>query len=775
MKLLYRSFAGGEIAPEMFGRLDLGKYQTGVQRALNFTTLPHGPAARRPGTRFIREAANSAYPVRLIPFVFSATQAVIIELGHLTARFHNVSGTTLAADTRAVSSYASASPTGRVVFVFAPNFAVGTTVYLTGMTGAATALAGVPFVVRQNGTDAGSRSLTFPSGSYVIGSDLPGGSGTLTAASYSSSGAEYTLATPWAAADLGTLAFTQNADVLTVASQLYATREIRRLAADNWQVATVSFTPTLAAPTAPSATPTIPTATNPTVQSYRITSIGTDGVTESAATATVTATNNLTIAGNFNTISWTAAADAARYYVYKLRGGTYGYIGQTTGTSLIDDNILADTTTTPPESTITLNTAPNEYPAAVTYFEQRRWFAGTLSRPQNVWATRNATESNLTSSTPSRDDDALAFRIAAQQQNAIRYLVPLVDLIALTAGGEFRIFADGGAAITPGTLAVKPQSYSGAAPVQPALTSGSCLYVQSQGSRVRELSYDSSGLGVYKSVDVSLFAPHLFNSKQLKELAYVRAPDQTLWAVRTDGTLLGMTYVPDQQVFGWHQHTTDGLIESVAAIPENGEDALYLCVNRTINGTSKRYIERLNSRLFSSAADAWFVDCGLNYTGTPQVHFSGLSHLEGKSVQVLADGAVVSNRTVAGGVLTPDLDVAASVVTVGLGYASDLQTLPAALDRAPANGQGTMKNVSKVHLRVTQSSIVKAGPTFEKLREYPARAVTDPYGAPPALRTGELSLAIDPSWNTDGSVCVRQDQPLPLTVLSLTADDAVGG
>ena len=773
MKGLYRSFAGGEITPEMFGRLDLGKYQTGLQKALNFTTLPHGPAARRPGTRFIREVANSAYPARLIPFVFSATQAVIIELGHLTARFHSAAGTTLSPDVRSFT-YTSGSPADPVIFTFATPFPLGSTVYLTGMTGSAAALANVPLTTAKNGTSLNNPFLKFASGAFVTGADLPNASGALTASAYIGGGA-YTLATPWAAADLATLTFAQNADVLTVVSPLYAAREFRRLAADNWQLSTVTFVPTLAAPSAPSATATATTPTTPTVQSYRITSIGSDGITESAATATVTATNNLTIAGNFNTIAWTAAAGAVRYYVYKLRGGSFGYIGQTTGTSLLDENILADTTTTPPESTITLNTATSQYPATVTYFEQRRWFAGTVQQPQNVWATRNATEANLTSSTPSRDDDALAFRIAAQQQNAIRHLVPLIDLVALTAGGEFRIFADGGAAITPGTLSIKPQSYSGAAPIQPALTSESCLYVQSQGSRIRELSYESSGLGRYKSTDVSLFAPHLFNGKQMKELAYVRSPDQTLWVVRTDGILLGMTYVPDQQVFGWHQHSTDGTFESAAAIPENGEDALYVCVRRTIGGVAKRYVERLASRLFTAAANAWYVDCGISYTGDPQVRFSGLDHLEGKAVQVLADGAVVSGRTVVAGVLTPDLDVAASVVTVGLAYNSDLQTLPAVLDQTQANGQGTMKNASKVFLRVTQSSMVKAGPTFDKLTEYPARAVNDPYGSPPALRTGELSLAISPSWNTDGAVCVRQDQPLPLTVLSLTIDESVGG
>ena len=106
---------------------------------------------------------------------------------------------------------------------------------------------------------------------------------------------------------------------------------------------------------------------------------------------------------------------------------------------------------------------------------------------------------------------------------------------------------------------------------------------------------------------------------------------------------------------------------------------------------------------------------------------------------------------------------------------ADLRTLPLAVEGMQASGQGTMKNVNKVHLRVSQSSLVKAGPTFDRLREYPAREVTDPYGNPPALRDGELSLSVDPSWNTDAAVCMRQDAPVPLTVLSMTLELQGGG
>jgi len=406
------------------------------------------------------------------------------------------------------------------------------------------------------------------------------------------------------------------------------------------------------------------------------------------------------------------------------------------------------------------------------YHEQRRWFAGTNAKPQTVWATRTGTESNLTSSIPSRDADGMELRVAAMQNNQIRHLVMITDLIALTAGGEFRIGAGGDGPITPSTVSIKPQGYSGASNVQPIVTAGSLLYVQAQGSRIRELGYNWES-NSYRTLDVSIMAPHRFNGYEVTQIAYTRAPDQIMWAVRNDGTLLGLTYVPDQQVFGWHAHDTDGAIESVCVVAEGNEDVLYVVARRTVNERTVRYVERLRTRIFTQIADAFFVDSGLTYSGAPITTLSGLWHLEGKEVDILTDGAVHPRRTVTGGAIT--LDYAASKVHVGLPITSDMRTLPLAIEGMQAVGQGTTKNVNKVHLRVSQSSVVKAGPDFLRLREYPARVVADPYGSPPALRDGELAVSVDPSWNQDGAVCVRQDLPLPLTVLSMALEVQTGG
>ena len=741
MKTLLRSFAGGEITPELYGRIDLSKFQTGLAKCLNFTVLPHGPATRRPGFKFVNEARDSTRKVRLIPFAFSATQTVVLEFGHQTLRFH-INGQTLLEASKAIVSIV-----GSTVTVTAHGYSTGDWVYI-----------GTRF---HKVTSTGADTFTT--------TDLWG---TATTASGSTAARVYTLTTAYTESDLFDLHYAQDSDVLTLTHPSYPAKELKRLGATNWTLTDISFAPSATVPTGVGVVATVGTAGNQNPHSYCVTAIDADGVTESLPSSVVSANNNLTVSGNFNTVSWSSVAGATRYRVYKKRGGSFGYIGSTTGLSVVDDNVLADTTITPPEDIYDLNTGAGDYPAATTYYEQRRWFAGTNDAPQNVWATRNATQANLTSSIPSQDDDGLQFRIAAQQQNAIRHLLPLADIIALTVGGEFRIYADNAPNITPTSLSIKPQGYSGASNVQPALTSGSILYVQSQGSRLRELAYNWQN-SAYVSIDISIMAPHLFNGYGITDLAYVRAPVPTLWAVRSDGTLLGMTYVPEQQVYGWHQHTTSGTFESVCVVSEGLEDVLYAVVKRTVNGRDVRYIERLQSRQFTEQEDGFFVDSGLTYDGAPVSSLSGLYHLENKAVTILADGAVHPPRTVTGGAIT--LDDSYSVVHVGLAYSSDLQTLPLAFEGAAAGGQMMQKNVNAVAIRVTQSSLLKAGPGFAKLTEYPARDVTDPYGSPPALRTGELRFAIGPSWNSDGAVCVRQDQPLPLTVLGIALDVASNG
>ena len=388
--------------------------------------------------------------------------------------------------------------------------------------------------------------------------------------------------------------------------------------------------------------------------------------------------------------------------------------------------------------------------------------------------TRSATESNLTQSVPLRDDDAIVMPIKASQQNRIRHLVPLVDLLAFTVGGEFRIFAKNSDALTPASATPKAQSYVGANNVQPAIAENAVLYAQASGGHVREFAYTGEGLAgaAFSNLDISVLAPHLFDGYTMVDMAFSRTSTcPVLWVVRSDGVLLGMTYVPGQNVRAWHQHTTDGLFESVCCVAENGEDVLYAVVQRAINSRQVRSIERLHTRQFTNQEDAFFVDCGLSYSGAATTTITGLWHLEGRSVVALADGAVVDGLTVTAG--TVELPALASVAHVGLVINAELQTLPVSYQTDEAFGQGVVKDVNKVHLRVSRSGAMHVGPTGGRMVEA-KRRTTESYGEAPALRTGWDHLNVAPKWDDDAGVTVQMRTPLPLTVLAMVLDVTAG-
>ena len=672
----------------------------------------------------------------------------------------------------------------------------------------------------------------------------------------------YEIPHPYQQAELFDVHYVQSADVMTLVHPNHAPRELRRLSATKWELRTINFASPLASPTGVSVSAYIPSSssTNPDTyeaHEYVVTAVGSNLVDESAQSNSASVNNNIYVTGAKNTISWNAVSGAAKYRVYKEQAGIYGFLGETTSTSIIDANIAPNFSRTPPIYENEFQST-NNYPGAVSYFEQRRVFAGTNNEPQTILMTKSGTESNLSFGLPIRDDDRIKFRVAARESNTIRHIVPLTNLLMLTGSAEWRVSSINSDAITPTSISVKPQSYVGANNAQPVIVNNSMVYAASRGGHVRELGYNWQANG-FITGDLSLRAPHLFDNLTVTDMALSKAPIPIVWFISSNGKLLGFTYVPEQTIGAWHQHDTDGTFESVAVVSEGNDDVLYCVVKRTINGATKKYVERLGTRLFEQARDCFFVDCGSTYNGTntdtnqtvtisggtnytrgesvtitanynlfnapPSLDdvgdaivlisgsnyyrcnitatssatvatvkldvdlpaslrntgittyevarnvISGLDHLEGKTVSILADAAVHPQRVVSSGSIT--LERASSVVHVGLEYQSDLQTMPMSL-QAEAFGQGRVKNLNHVWLRVLESSGIFAGPSADKLVEAKQRT-TEPYGAPPRLKTEDIKIMVTPTWQDNGQLFVRQTDPLPLTIVGMTLEVAIGG
>lgn len=759
------SFAGGEIAPPLYARIDTAKYATALKRCRNFLVQKYGGVTRRPGTRLVGTIAGKTGAARLIPFRFSADDAYVLEFTNLKMRVIRNGAYVLGTAPKTITGITQAAQ--GVVTSTAHGLANGSEVYLTGIVGM-TQLNGRTLYVSDATAD--TFKLKDVNAAYVntstYGAYVSGGTATML----------YELTTPYAAADLFDIRFEQSADVMYLAHPTYAPRKLTRTDHNAWSIATVTFATSLAAPTGLGA---VESGGGDGVQyDYYVTAFDTETGDESVVSSVATiASGRLRNDGggdtNKHTLTWNSVTGANRYRVYKQSGGVLGFMGSTDQLSMIDDGIEQDSTDTPPEARNPFN-ATGDYPGAVTFFEQRLCWGGSDNKPNGFWSSRSGNFENMNVSFPTRDDDAITAGLVAREVNVVQHLVPLEDLLVLTSAAVFRINGGGQSDfIGPASFISRVQAYRGASNVRPVVVDSVVLYWQARGAQLRTLGYQFDTDG-YRGSDLTIFAPHFFKGRTIVDQAYTQHPLSVLWAVGDDGILYALTWELEQDVWGWSRCETEGgLVKSVAAIPQDGEDVLYAVVERTIGGVARSYVERLTTSQWTAVASAVYMDCAVSYSGAAATTFSGLEYLEGEEVVALADGAVVAGLTVSGGAVT--LATAASNVSVGLAYTSLIETLPPGFSTPGTSLQGVKKSANLLTVRVEDTRGLSFGLTDDDLTEFKARTDDDDLDSPPALFTGDLEASLPPTWTTNPTFVIAQTYPLPATITAVFPAIQIGG
>ena len=417
-----------------------------------------------------------------------------------------------------------------------------------------------------------------------------------------------------------------------------------------------------------------------------------------------------------------------------------------------------------------LNTSGN-YPSVVTFFEQRLVFANTAANPQTIWFSKNADYTNFTAGTG--DNDALIYTIASNTVDSIRYLSSTRVLAIGTTGGEFVLTSTNDGPVTPTTTLIRKYSNYGTANVEPVQVADVTLFLQRGARKVREFKFvgdvNTSG---YAAPDMTILAEHI-SQGGITQFAYQQEPESIVWALRSDGTLLGLTYRREEEVVGWHKHTIGGvfgtgqaIVESIAPLPtDTGNDDLYLIVKRTINSQTKRYVEVLKPFDFGSVTTAaFFVDSGLAYSGSAVTSLSGLYHLEGQSVAILANGATHPDETVSGGGIT--LDYSSTTAAVGFSYTSEMQTMRIESGSEDGTSQGKPKRIHAVTLRLFETVGIEVGNSSSEIDRIPFRdsSMAMDQGIP--LFTGDKEIEFPGGFDNDDRIYVRQSQVLPMTVLA---------
>lgn len=720
------SFGAGELSPWLEGRSDFEAYPKGLRICENFMPLVQGPATKRPGTRFVASVQVATNKSILVPFIFSDEQAYVLEFGAGYIRFYT-------------------------------------------------------------------------NQSQVL-----------------SGGEPYAVSTPYAAGDLPLLRFTQSADILYIAHPRQAPRKLSRFAPTNWTLDLVPF----------KNGPIGPENVDVGITAYSSADTGSVTVTASAAIFNANMIGSffrLRQQDLGDVLPWepgkvVVASDLRRYSgnVYKAVGGgttggdppihtegraidgsagvtwTYmnsgfgivritGYTSPTVVTGAVSLRLPAGVVGSANATTRWAHgewSSDKGFPGAVSFYGDRLYWGGSTTKPQTVWGSVVGDYENHQSGT--RDDSALALTLNSSDVNLIRWMAgDEKGLLVGTIGGEWVIRAGNQSeAMTPFNAQALRVSDYGSNEVRPTRVGKAILFVQRAARKLREFAYliDVDG---FKAPDMTVRAEHISKSG-FYDLAFQAQPSNIVWSPRVDGVLAGFTYERDQEVTAWHRHilggfsdagqTSPAVVESVAAIPspDGSQDDLWMIVRRHINGGLQRYVEFMTPVFDHETPqpNAFFVDCGRTYFGAPVTIVSGLTHLEGQTVSILADGAVHPDRVVVAGEVA--LDRAASVVHVGLKYTARLQTERPSAGAGDGTAQGKPKRIAEMIVRLYRTGNLKYGSSFEQMDQLELRSSSDPMGSAAALFSGDKRFAWPGGWETDGCACFVSDTPTPATILSLT-------
>jgi len=784
------NFRAGELSPRLEGRIDLQKYNEAAQTLQNMLVFPQGGTTRRPGTKFAGQSKDGG-KIRLVNFEFSDEQAYVIEFGENYIRFFKDGGV-LTEATKDITAITSANPA--VVTAASHGFSNGDRVFLSSVEGM-TEVNNLEFTV------AGATTDTFE----LSGID----SSAYTAyASGGTAGKIVEVTTTYSGTDIFEINHAQSADVLYLAHKDHAPAKLTRTTATSFSLSDIDFVdgPYL----------------DENTTDITLYSSGDTGSVTLTASADLFTSADVGRLVRFREVlevtydEWAASTSYAnnefvRYdgHVYKQVTGstqtsgntppvhtsgteTYGAIdweyrhddtGHVEITAFTSATVVTATVkeddggiSVLPHNTVGLSNATKKwslgsfggdqgFPRAVAFYEERLYFAGTSGQPQSIFGSVTADFENQTPGIT--DDAAVNVTIASDQVNVIKHLLPARFLQVLTTSSEFTLSGGTGATpVTPTNINVLRETTFGSSDIRPLRAGNSTILIQKGLEKVKEITFnlDTDGL---LGVDLSILADHLPRGG-LADMIWQQEPELILWFVHSDGGLVGLTYDRANGAVGWHDHDIggSGIVESITAIPSGAEDQVYLSVKRTINGSTVRYIESLTTIDFGDdVADAFYVDSGLTYDGSATTTITGLNHLEGETVSVLADGAAHADKVVSGGGIT--LDRSSTKVHVGYGYSSIVETLRMEAGADDGVAQGKIKRIHGVTARFFKSVGAEIGPDLNNLDRLPFRDSSMSMDTAVPLFSGDKEIFFPSGYDNDARVVIRQNQPLPMTVLAI--------
>lgn len=722
----------GEMSPRIYGRTDLAKYPLGLKRCRNFIPLVQGALIRRPGTYFVKEVKDSSKQTRLFPFIYSADQAFVLEFGENYIRFYR--------DYAQVLSGMSALEV--------------TTTYTEAEVQELQIAqqADVVYIAHENHPPAKLSRVTNTSWT-LEDLDLEGGP-------FQRVNSDEDL-TVYASADTGSVTLVANFDCFDddMVGSLFYLENISFKGIRGWEA-----------------------DTDIEIGEKR----HNDGrVYEAQSSAN---NNGTTPPTHFEG----EQDDGDVPWLFLHAGLGWGRITEVSSATVATMSVIQRLPEVVGSTNATYKWAKaafsdlSGYPGCVTFFQQRLAFARTPTQPDTIWMSVAADFENFRAKNKGglvTAAQAVSVTVASGEVNRIEWLSSESrGLLIGTTGGEGVISARAtNEGFGPNNAEYNQQSGYGSAAISAVRANASTVMIQRAQKKIRALSYDFDR-DQYTAPDLTILADHVTDDGAFTALAWQQEPHNILWAATVDGRLVGITYNTEQDVTAVHVHTIGGwsdseqsvpaTVESVCVVPspDSGRDDLWLIVRRYINGGTKRYIEYLKPYWDGSMVkeDAFHVDCGLTYDGTEISTVTGLTHLIGQTVSILADGAVQSDAVVNGSgevALSP----AASVVQVGLHSPSIAEVMPLEAGGRDGPSVGKIKRIHGVAFRFEDTLGGQYGSSDSNLDRFEFRDTSDPMDSSAPLFSGIKVVPWNGDYERQTTIIVKCDQPLPMTLVAVTA------
>lgn len=740
------SFAAGELDPKLWGRNDLSIFNHGLRHALNFFITKQGAAVSRPGLGYCG-SVPVAHPIdpgepdialsdniRLIPFHYSDTQSAILEFGPKYIRvwqngavLEDPPGTPVT-----VSTNLTSSQIWSIKYMQSGN---------------------VMWFVCGSGSLSSLYTLTRDSNtSYTLQESLPGliPTGTIIDVDAATRTTGFMLRT--------------DATMIGVTDTSHPDREWV------WWYAALRQNSTTGAIYEEPARKVLLEYDSTTYPGVPAATVRTSLPVYSDRAITLSRTPEAGAISGDRVVAWN---------IYRGRGDYAGFVGQTKTRNFVDVGETPDYSKQPPKSDLIFYVYDNDgttvldvaYPTCVGFFEDRFVFGGTDLQPTRLYLSATGRLHDFVVRTLSPPDGPMQFDLNMRRFERIEFIVSLEKLLVFTDSSVWSIGGHQGNPLSNDSIDAKVVEDIGCHDVAPLTFDGVVIYARRKGFGARMVA-PAQTLSGYQGVSVSDHAQHLFGYR-IVDWCYQEDPFGLIWAVREDGKLLSGTLDKGSGHIAWCEHETDGIVESIASVPEDEEDAVYIVVQRTVDGATERHIERMTSRLQwpdDPTIDGICLDSAITSTAAPSTTITGLDTLIGEEVYATGQGLPVYGPFTVDGAgtitlpETPDANNGANLtIHVGRRYSCEMETL----DVAHSSARMQQKGLMRVGFEVYDSTGLEVGPDEDNLVPWRQRQVSESYGIVGSA-TELVSVAVKGTYDLTARAFLRQQNPKHVTVVGIT-------